>query len=236
MKLTRLLLVAVAFVGASNAAFVEVSGTASGTFGSSGTSTIVSGGSTLSYSGSTFTGFLAPDFSTADPNDYILGIGNIANPGSNVDNLGSFTVTPGGPNGNSYTDSFTLTLTFTLPSFVSGTNPFTATANVNGTVFQSNAGGVTFNFGPAINLPNFIPAYAFNAPLCSVPTPGCAGPSGNGNLSVSINDLTVLSGRDAALTGTLEANVQSGVPEPTTYLMMGAGLMLLGGIRRYRNQ
>jgi hypothetical protein len=233
MKVARFIFVVLASLGALNAAFIEVAGSASGTFGSTGTSVTTSGASSITYFGSTFTGFLAPDLTTVDPNDYILGVGNVASPPANIDNFGSFTVTPNGLAGAPYTDTFSLVLTFALPAFASGTNPSTYTANVSGTVFTNGTGGVTFNFPSSVNLPNFQYAYSFVAPLCAVPVPGCVGPLTTGNLNVSVNDVTVISGATSAVTGTLGASTTV-VPEPSTCIFVGAGLLLVARARRFK--
>lgn len=133
---------------------------------------------------------------------------------SGVERLGTFNqlVNQGDLSGN-----FTLTVTFTLPSGITGGNPTTFTAAVTGHVGDLDHGGALITFDT--------PSQKFNF--------SNAGATGTFTLTLP-NFVPVTSGHTAELQAFITSARQSSVPEPATLLLLGTGLTGVAGVARRR--
>jgi hypothetical protein len=170
---------------------LTLQGFASGTFVSTGTA--VDQG--LTYSGSTFSAGTAGGF-------YALG-GN-PTPGSNFNNLGSFSLT-GNP-ASYFGDKFTLDVTFTAPTGITNGTSNTYTATLLGQVSSNNNGGVLVSFGSSPKIFTF------------------ANATSTGSFDLNVNTVSINPAKTASVTGYGLASV-SPVPEPESMFCLATGLV-----------
>jgi len=186
---------------------VFVAGSTLGCFGAGCTPAASSTLSGLTFDNSTFAITTTAGSGTLDSS---------ANPGSNFNNLGSFTMstTPG----NLVGQPFTFQITFIAPQGFTGSNQVT----VAGSISDLGMNRVIFEWNP------FSQSFSFNDLNCEPdPTGGIAGQQttcGTGSFVFVIADVVIEPGQTVAITGGFARAEQQPIPEPTTMLLLGTGL------------
>ncbi|HWS56024.1 MAG TPA: PEP-CTERM sorting domain-containing protein [Pyrinomonadaceae bacterium] len=165
------------------------------------TTGIVSGVPQLTFAGNNnFTGTTA------------LGVGSLS--GSN--SLGSFFLNTAPT--QALNGSFTLNVTFTVPSGIAGGQGATYTATITGSVSPNlDQGGVTVDFD---NTPQ---VFTFNDG------------TNTGSFSLTVADLFVQTGRSAQITAGFTGQ-QNPIPEPATMILFGTGVAGLAARVRQRKK
>lgn len=203
IKPTIVLTLALAGLAAANADEITVVG---GTMGRFDVQAFAATGNLLglSYSNSTFDNTTVGGF---------LGLGGNPSPGSNFNNLGSFTLSG---SHNDYTGhTFDLEVTFTAPATISGGGDAVFHADLVGSVSSNHKGGVFINFD--------------NAPQ----TFTFSNPSATGSFEFWVNDVSIAPGQAASVTGNI-LGAQQAVPEPASLGVIGLGVVGLLSRRRIK--
>ncbi len=149
---------------------------------------------------------------SAFTNTTFLGIGSL----SGANTLGTFLLSTAP--GQLVAGSFTLNVTFTSPTGISGGQGTTYTAIITGSVSPNvNQGGVNINFN--------------NTPVVFTFSNGTS----TGSFSLAVADLFVESGQSATLTAGTTGQ-QASIPEPATLLLLGTGLTGIAAKLRKRRK
>ena len=158
---------------------------------------------------------LVNDNSTFDNNTVggSLDLGGDPTPGTNFNNLGSFTL--GLPNATYDGNTFQLLVTFTAPSTIVGGSSVTFNDTLTGTV-SGGLGGVFVDFN---NTPQ---TFTFSNATAT------------GSFTMFVNDVSIAPGQSASLTGHITGS-QSPVPEPTTIAGLACGIFGIFRIGKRRS-
>jgi len=226
LKPIAISLVAVAIMvlaqGAAKAEEVFVTGYTNGCFGAACAAPNSSAVQTANLLG---LNYVNSNFSNTTVGGFLgLGGNPIAPPTQNVNNLGAFSLAA---TAATYTgNTFTLRVTFTAPQGINGSNTSLFTATLTGAVSSTGNGGVFIDFN---NTPIL---FTFNDMNCEGGVTTC----GAGSFLFFVNDVSIDPGQVASLTGVIMSAQQSTIPEPTSMLLLGTGLLgVAGAVRRRLN-
>ena len=193
-------LLAAAFVVGSAVAHADTmnfSGTTSGSFGATGSTD-----QTLTFAPGTFSG-------TTSNSGYVAF-------GGGGSNFGTFTLSPGTANFNN--DPFTLMITFSDPTGISGGQNSTFSALVTGSVTAPVNGGANVTFNPSMT------SYSF------------ANSNQTGSFTLNLNNVAVFAGQTASVTGFIQETSVAATPEPNSLMLLGTGFVSAAGMLMRRRK
>lgn len=172
-------------------------GSTSGTFANNTTTD-----QTLTYSSGTFN-------NTTSNSGYLAIGGGGAN-------FGLFTLSAG--SATFANDPFSLMITFTNPTGISGGQSSTFSALVTGSVTAPTDGGATVVFSPNSQVYNFN-----NGTLV-------------GNFTLNLNNVSVTAGQTASVTGFIQETSVAATPEPNSLMLLGTGFVSAAGMLMRRRK